>query len=168
MRIIEKAELEQILANHKNWLETRWGCNKGECADLEGADLAGANLRGAKLAFADLRDANLEGANLEDANLRGANLRGADLAGANLCTPSLKQADMRGKDLDFCAIPLSCGSLGWKIDRRLAVQFLYHFCSHTCEDKEITEIQNSLIPLANQFHRVKECGKLESKRIEKV
>jgi len=70
---------------------------------------------------------------------------------------------MRGKDLDFCAIPLSCGSLRWKIDRRLAVQFLYHFCSFECDDKEIQAAQNSLLALANEFHRVKECGELKAK-----
>ena len=107
-------------------------------------------------------------ANLKDANLKDANLERANLKDANLDTITLQQADMRGKSLDFCAIPLSCGSIKWQIDKKLAIQLLYHFCSHTCEDKEITEIQNSLIPLANQFHRVKECGKLESKRIEKV
>jgi hypothetical protein len=70
---------------------------------------------------------------------------------------------MRGKDLDFCAISLSCGSLGWKIDRRLAVQFLYHFCSYVCEDEEIKAVQNSLLELANKFHRVDECGILAKK-----
>ena len=47
MRIIEREELEQILANHKNWLETRWGYNKGKCANLRDANLWGAELRGA-------------------------------------------------------------------------------------------------------------------------
>ena len=63
MKIIERAELEQILKDHKKWLETRFTNNvDGRCADLRGADL---------------RDADLCGANLRDADLCGANLRGA-------------------------------------------------------------------------------------------
>ena len=101
-----------------------------------------------------------ERANLGEANLSWANLGGANLGG---CSNDLQQADMRGKDLDFTVIPLSCRSLKWKIDRRLAVQFLYHFCSHYCEDADIKTAQNNLLALANEFHRVEECGKIEPK-----
>lgn len=160
-RVITQQELHDILQSHKKWLETRYS----ERIEEERANLKYANLEGANLEGANLIGANLEDANLEGANLRGANLEDANLRGANLQTLSLKQADMRGKDLDFCAIPLSCGGLKWKIDRRLAVQFLYHFCSHECEDVEITEIQNSLLKLANEFHRADECGKIEIKSL---
>jgi hypothetical protein len=53
-----------------------------------------------------------------------------------------------------------------KIDRRIAVQLLYHFCSHDCDDGEIKAAQNYLLPLANQFHLVEECGKIELKEIK--
>ena len=59
-------EIEEILKQHKLWLEN---CNKGEYADLRGADL---------------RNAALSGADLRGVDLRGADLRGADLRGANL------------------------------------------------------------------------------------
>ena len=53
---MEKAKLDEILANHKKWLEG----NGGERADLRGADLRRANLKGA-----DLRGADLSGADLD-------------------------------------------------------------------------------------------------------
>jgi len=141
LRIITQPELDEILKSHKLWLDTRFS----EKTEGERANLGEANLRGA----------NLSWANLSWANLGGANLGG--------CSNDLQQADMRGKDLDFTVIPLSCRSLKWKIDRRLAVQFLYHFCSHYCEDADIKTAQNNLLALANEFHRVEECGKIEPK-----
>jgi uncharacterized protein YjbI with pentapeptide repeats len=86
----------------------------------------------------------------ERADLSGADLSGADLSGA----------DLSGADLDYSAIPLRCGGLKWKIDRRLAAQFAYHFCSHECDDPEFIRARESLLPLANRFHRVDECGTL--------
>ena len=136
LRIITQPELDEILKSHKLWLDTRFS------EKTEG------------------ERANLRGANLSWANLSWANLGGANLGG---CSNDLQQADMRGKDLDFTVIPLSCRSLKWKIDRRLAVQFLYHFCSHYCEDADIKTAQNNLLALANEFHRVEECGKIEPK-----
>ena len=157
MREIEQKKLEEILQNHKLWLETRdFNEIKGERADLHGANLQGANLQEADLRGANLQGANLQGANLQGANLHGANLHGADLQGANL----------HGANLDLASLPLRCGGLKWKLDKRLMVQFLYHFCSHECEDKEIKEAQNYLLPLANQFHRIgHDCQKLAPKEI---
>jgi len=149
-------------------------------ANLRGADLSGANLRGANLSDADLSDAdlsdanlrgaNLSGANLSDAdlsdaNLRGANLRGADLSdanlrGANLSDANLRGADLRGADLDLSCLPLKCGGLKWKIDKRLACQLAYHLCSMQCDDGEYLKMRDSILGFANQFHRVNECGEL--------
>jgi len=161
LRIITQPELDEILKSHKLWLDTRFSeKTEGERANLRGANLSWANLSWANLSWANLGEANLRGANLSWANLSWANLGGANLGG---CSNDLQQADMRGKDLDFTVIPLSCRSLKWKIDRRLAVQFLYHFCSHYCEDADIKTAQNNLLALANEFHRVEECGKIEPK-----
>ena len=87
-------------------------------------------------------------ANLSNANLRGADLRGADLAGANI---------------DFTQLPLSCKGLHWKIDKKIACQLLYHIGSMTIDDEEFTQFTKSptFLKLANEFHRVKECGRLE-------
>ncbi len=52
-REISQEELQEILEQHRKWVET-WG-KEGEQANLQGADLSEANLQ----------EANLEGANLE-------------------------------------------------------------------------------------------------------
>lgn len=81
----------------------------------------------------------------------GANLRGADLRGA----------DLRGVNLDFSCWPLWCGSLDAIVDKRIAAQLAYHFCRIICDDDEVKAAQKALAPLANQFHRVAECGRIE-------
>ena len=132
-------------------------------ADLSEANLSGANLRGADLSGANLRGANLRGADLSGANLRGANLRGADLSGANLSEAdlsgaNLRGADLRGANLDFSCLPLWCGGLQFKVDKRLACQLAYHLCSMQCDDVEYLKMRNSILTFANQFHRADECG----------
>ena len=82
-----------------------------------------------------------------------ANLRGADL----------REANLRGANLDYSCWPLWCGSLGVRVCKRIAAQLAYHFCRLDCDDQEVIAAQNAIIPLANQFHRVNECGKLEPK-----
>lgn len=131
-------ELQTILEKHKKWLNNVPG---GECANL-----AGANLK-----YANLKDANLAGANLEDANLEGANLAGANLMGANL----------KGANLDYSCWPLWCGSLrDVQIDKRIFAQLAYHLCRVIVDDDECRAAQRALYPIANQFHRVSECGRL--------
>ena len=100
-------------------------------------------------------------ANLWRANLRGAYLREADLREADL-----RGADLREADLDYSCWPLWCGSLDVRVCKRIAAQLAYHFCRLVCDDPEVIAAQNALIPLANQFHRVDECGKLEPKEVK--
>ena len=100
------------------------------------------------------------------ADLRGANLVGADLRGANLWEANLRGANLREADLDYSCWPLWCGSLDVRVCKRIAAQLAYHFCRLDCDDPEVIAAQNALIPLANQFHRVGECGKLEPKEGE--
>jgi len=128
------------------------GCKKG----ILDYDLRNANLRNA-----DLRNANLRNADLRGADLQGANLRGADLQGANLRGTDLRDADLQGANLDFSCLPLRCGGLRWKIDKRLACQLAYHLCSMRCDDEEYIRMRNSILDFANQFHRMSECGRLE-------
>ena len=125
-------------------------------ADLRGANLYGANLYGANLRGAYLRGAYLRGANLYGANLCEANLHRANLRGANLC-----EADLRGANIDYACWPLWCGSLGVKVDVSIARQLAYHLCALDCDDPEYIKARNALLPFANQFHRVQECGILE-------
>ena len=137
---MEENQLKNVLELHRKWINKEPGGER-------------ANLWGAGLWKADLWRANLREANLREANLRGADLRGADLWEANL----------RGANLDYSCWPLWCGSLDVRVCKRIAAQLAYHFCRLDCDDQEVIAAQNAIIPLANQFHRVNECGKLEPK-----
>ena len=64
MREISKDELQDILENHKHWLNR----------DCDGWENMRANLREADLRWADLREADLRWANLRWADLRWADL----------------------------------------------------------------------------------------------
>ena len=128
---------------------------------VEKAIIEGAYLRGADLQGADLRWANLQGA-----DLRSADLREADLFGANLRKADLREADLRGADVDFSCWPLWCGSLNVKIDKRIFCQLLYHTlrAGKSVDDPEVNRLFEipEIVNLANQFHRVDECGKIEA------
>ena len=150
---MEQKQLKNVLELHQKWINKEPGG--------KGANLRGANLRGA-----DLLEANLWGADLREANLREADLRGADLRGADLRGADLREADLRGADLDYSCWPLWCGSLDVRVCKRIAAQLAYHFCRLDCDDPEVIAAQNALIPLANRFHRVGECGKLEPKEVK--
>ena len=89
-----------------------------------------------------------------------ADLRNADLRNANLC-----DADLRGADLDHSAWSLGCGSLDIKVDKRIAAQLLYHAlrAMMSCADEpDVAAVLSSeaCLRLANQFHRVDECGEV--------
>ena len=118
----------------------------------------------------DLRSANLEEANLGGANLSYANLRSANLSGAELKYANLKGVDLSGANLDYSSWPLWCGSLSVKIDKRIFCQLLYHTlrAGQSVEDEEVQALLNNpdVLKLANQFHRVEECGKLEPRQGE--
>ena len=140
--------------------------------NLRGANLYRADLCGANLHRTDLRGANLHRANLRGADLRAADLRGANLCGANLCEADLRgadlrkadlrKADLRGADIDHACWPLWCGSLGVKVDVRIARQLAYHLCALDCDDPEYIKARNAILDFANRFHRADECGILEA------
>ena len=124
----------------------------------EAVEMAGAkkiSLSGADLRFADLRFADLRFADLRFADLRFADLSGADLS----------RADLSGADLDYGSWPLWCGSLTAKIDKKIFCQLLYHVvrAGQSVEDEEVRKFLDlpEVIALANQFHRVKECGEIK-------
>ena len=101
-------------------------------------------------------------ADLRDADFRNATLRGADLRGADL-----RRAKLRDADIDFSVWPLWCGGLDVHIDDRIAVQLLYHlvrnvlFSRNTSEELKSLLSQKEIVKVANQFHRVDECGRIE-------
>ena len=114
----------------------------------------------------NLRRANLGEANLHGADLHRANLHGANLRRANLGEANLRWADLRGADVDFSCWPLWCGSLNVKIDKRIFCQLLYHAlrAGQSVDDPEVKRLFEipEIVNLANKFHRVDECGKIEA------
>lgn len=70
----------------------------------------------------------------------------------------LSEADLSGANLDFSCLPLWCGGLHLKVDKKLACQLAYHLCSMQCDDSEYLKMRNSILGFANQFHRADECG----------
>ena len=153
-----KEELDKVLESHKKWLDGDCG---GKRADLCGADLCGADLCGA-----DLRGADLRGANPYCADLSGADLSGADLSGADLIGAKLNGANLCDADIDFSVWPLCCGGLCVHIDDRIAIQLLYHLVRNVLYSKNTSEelknllSQKEIVTVANQFHRVDECGRI--------
>ena len=168
-----KTELLEILGKHRKWLAGEAGGQRANLrganlrgADLSRADLSGADLSGADLSRADLSGADLSGADLSGADLRysdlrysdlsgadliGADLRYSDLIGADLRGADLNGADLRGVNLYNCCLPLWCGGLHIKLDRRQMVRLIYHFCSMDCDDSEVIEMQKSMYAFANEF-----------------
>ena len=184
---MNRKELNDILENHKKWLEGEEGGGYADlrAANLRDTDLRDANLIGADLSYADLsgadlRDANLRGADLSGANLSGADLRAADLSDANLIGADLSYAnlrdtdlrdadmtdtDLRGANLDYSCLPLWCGSLGANFDDRQLIQIAYHLVmaglsSKNASDETKKEL-SKLIDFANKFHRVEQCGMIK-------
>ena len=170
------------------WLDLRG-------ANLYGAHLRGANLTGAHLRYANLRCAHLRDANLRDADLHGAHLRSADLRGADLRDADLRYADLRYADLtgadlydanlrcadrrsadlrdanltgahiDFSCWPLWCGSLGVRVDKKIAVQLMYHACALNCDDSEYLAVRAACLDFVNKMHR-DDAPRLELKKVE--
>ena len=134
-------------------------------ANLSGADLSEADLSGADLSETDLSVADLSWADLSGADLHGSNLSKTDLHGSNLSWAGLKGADLSRSNIDFSCWPLRCGSLGVKIDKRIFCQLLYHTlrAGQSVDDPEVKRLFEipEIVNLANQFHRVAECGKIE-------
>jgi hypothetical protein len=176
-----KKELNNVLADHKKWLESngRKGCCANlrhsdlrhadlSCADLRHADLSCAYLSCADLHRATLFHAKLFGADLRSANLYEADLRHANLSCANLYDADLRHADLsytdlRSADLDFSCWPIWCGSLSPRIDAQLAAQLMYHAmrAMQSCgDDADVAAVLANAdnIRLANRFHRAEECG----------
>lgn len=106
------------------------------------------------------REPDGERADLADADLVGADLVGADLAGADLT-----RANLLGADLDFSCLPLWCGSLEANFDDKQLIQIAYHLVKAGLSSSNSSEkIKNELLKikdLANEFHRIDECGIIE-------
>lgn len=174
MQTITQTELHERLKLHSLWLADH---SQGERLVLLGYNLSNLKFHNVDLSYSDCSYSNftsawLNGANLSYAqmryttlhyvNLERANCYSTDFHGARFHASSLKNADFTGASIDYASIPLWCGSLGVKVDLKLAAQFAYHFCSLSCDDPEYTSARETLLSLANKFHRVKECRVLKS------
>jgi hypothetical protein len=111
-QIRSKADLDEILRQHKLWLESdgKTGVQLGIYgADFSGADLSGADLRKGtilksslshtNLLKADLRETVFIASDLNNVNLRNADLRGTEFFGSDLREGVLTGADMGGASL---------------------------------------------------------------------
>ena len=108
-----------------------------------------------------MREVDMRGVDMREANMREVDMRGVDMRWADMRGVDMREADMRGVDIDFSCWPLWCGSLDVTVDKRIAAQLAYHFCRLVCDDDEVKQAQKMLAPLANQFHRVEGCGRIE-------
>ena len=97
MRNINQKELNEILKDHKLWLEGKGG----KCANLSDVDLRYTNLNNSDLRYVNLRGADLSGADLRCTNLSNANLTCANLGGANLTCANLSSAYLEYADLKY-------------------------------------------------------------------
>lgn len=141
MKKITQEELCGVLDRHAKWLRGEAG---GKRADLRWTDLRGLDFCGADMSSSTLQESDLRGANLTNATLRSVAMIGANL---------------RGADMDYSSgIPLWCGSLGVKVDKRLAAQMAYHFCRLACGSPEVKAAQAALEGLANKSHVIKTYG----------
>jgi hypothetical protein len=74
----------------------------------------------------------------------------------------LQGAKLQGAKLDFSCWPLWCGSLDAGADAKISTQLLYHLLRSG--DNEVTRALRSIpevVEIANNFHRVDECGRIE-------
>ena len=117
---------------------------------------------------AETISAAVQNAVKSEADLSEADLSEADLSGADLRRVNLSWADLSEAAFDFSCWPLRCGSLNVKIDKRIFCQLLYHAlrAGQSVDDPEVKRLFEipEIVNLANKFHRVEECGKIELKQ----
>jgi uncharacterized protein YjbI with pentapeptide repeats len=92
LRKVTKKELEEILAQHKLWLDTNM--QKGKCADL-----SNTNLDKVDLSNVNLQRANLDGASLKQAILKDTNLHSACLWDSMLNEAQIIHSDLSSTDM---------------------------------------------------------------------
>ena len=95
---IEKEEFDQIMLDHKKWLEDH---TTGERANLRDVDLSEMDLSGIDLSYAYLQGANLMNTKLIETNLSNADLSQAVLRGANLSKAKIDGTCLDNANLNF-------------------------------------------------------------------
>lgn len=138
MKTITKEELAKKIELHQKWLNDEEG---GERLELVRYNLSHGNLSGSNLVYSNLCNSNLSGSNLSGSHLSGS-------------------------DLDYSCLPLWCGSLNAHFDDRQIIQFVYHAVRAGLDSPNVSEDVKSelrkVAGLANRFHRVGECGRIEA------
>lgn len=132
MKTITKEELAKKIELHQKWLR---GEEEGEQLILVGYNLSRSDLSYCNLSRSNLSRSNLSGSNLSDS------------------------------DLDYSCLPLWCGSLSAHFDDRQIIQIVYHAVKAGFNSPNVSEYVKSelrkVAGLANRFHRVDECGRIE-------
>ena len=100
------------------------------------------------------------------ADLRYKDISGLNMSWADMTRANMEGADMRWADIDCSVWPLWCGSFDVIVDKRIFCQLAYHLCRVIVDDPDCKAAQKALMPLANQFHRADECGKITEERID--
>jgi uncharacterized protein YjbI with pentapeptide repeats len=136
-----------------------------EC-DMTFAKFNNARLNFVTLFKAQLRGVNFHGSNILESDLCKSSLIDTDLTHSMIHNTSLYNTDLTGADLDFSNFQLSCNSLRIKkVDARLVKQLLYHTLTlaKACDAPEVKQLLKlkSVKALANQFHRIDECGEIK-------
>ncbi|WP_051326959.1 pentapeptide repeat-containing protein [Desulfatibacillum aliphaticivorans] len=98
LRQISDEELQQVLAEHKKWVDSKH--KEGKRADLRKTDLTGRDLSHVNLEWAYLQKALLENSNLSKAVLGYANLRKTVLSKVNFT-----EADLSSVDIEKAILP---------------------------------------------------------------
>ena len=89
---------------------------------------------------------------------------------ADLRRADLRRADLHEAGIDYASWPLWCGSLRAYIDDRIAIQLLYHTLSVVQHSPYVSDeikrvlLDDANIAIANRFHHIDECGKLNTYR----
>jgi hypothetical protein len=114
MKKFSKKEIDEILHNHKLWVNSEG--LEGELADfsysnlsgnifpkgtfLQKANFTGANLKSTSFKSAYLQYAKFQDASLRDADFSGSNLYGANFLASDLCNTDLEKANLEGANFE--------------------------------------------------------------------
>ncbi len=98
---IEKEEFDQIMLDHKKWLEDH---TTGKRANLRDVDLSEIDLSGIDLSYAYLQGANLMNTKLIETNLSNADLSRAVLRGADLSKAIIDGTCLDNANLNFAVL----------------------------------------------------------------
>lgn len=132
--------------------------------DAQYANFSCAKMKKSLLNSAIFLYANLDCIDLTDAFAEKAIFIGASLQLAKMHGTYLVEADLRGADIDYASLSLSCKSFNVNVDKRIAVEMFYFACNWLKNSNDNQCLSILKIPevkeLANQFHNIDYFGKI--------